>query len=37
MNKTTIKTVDIINKYGTKTNCYLTRTPIDLEKDDYCF
>lgn len=37
MNKTTIKTVDIINKYGTKTNCYLTGTPIDLEKDDYCF
>ena len=22
---------------GTKVNCYLTGTPIDLEKDDYCF
>ena len=25
------------NKFGTKTKCYLTGTPIDLEKDDYCF
>lgn len=25
-----IKTLDTINKFGTKTN-------IDLEKDDYCF
>ena len=32
-----IKTLDIINKFGTKTKCYLTGTPIDLEKDDYCF
>lgn len=22
---------------GTKVNCYLTGTPIDLEKDNYCF
>lgn len=22
---------------GTKVKCYLTGTPIDLEKDDYCF
>lgn len=21
---------------GTKVNCYLTGTPIDIEKDDYC-
>lgn len=32
-----IKTLDIINKFGTKTKCYLTGTPIDLEKDNYCF
>ena len=32
-----IKIADIINKFGVKTKCYLTGTPIDLEKDDYCF
>jgi hypothetical protein len=34
--KCNYKTVlDYLN--GTKVNCYLTGTPIDLEKDDYCF